>query len=133
MADQKPEDSVPAEERREHEREPMPVEAVHMYFAEPFASVITDGFRERHRQVTEKGYNAEHDSQHSMEEWAQMFGAHYREALRLAKTGNAELFQAEVVQGFALYMACMEALKANLAGQFTTKETANREPKRGRD
>lgn len=122
----------PAEQVSEHE----PVvtgevlEQTHMYFAEPFATVISGALRERMRQATEKGYNAEHDSQHSLEEWAQLFGQHYREALRLAKTGNVELFRNEVNQGLALYMACMEALTANLAGEYTTKEAARKEPKR---
>lgn len=100
----------------------------HFYFAEPFATVVGGMFQERNRQVG-KGYNAEHDSQHSLEEWAQMFGQHYREALRLAKTGNEELFFHEVTQGAALYMAAMESLVSNRAGENTTKEAANQAPK----
>lgn len=125
-----PKKEEPAEEVSEY----APAEAAdirtgaHLYFAEPFASVISGMFRERNRQAG-KGYNAEHDAQHSLEEWAQLFGQHYREALRLAKTGNQELFFHEVEQGAALYMAALEAMVSNRAGEYTTKEAANETPK----
>lgn len=102
-----------------------------LYFAEPLATVVSGMFRERSRQA-DKGFNAAHDAQHSFEEWAQMFGQHYREALRLAKTGNEELFFREVEQGAALHMAALEAMVSNRAGEHTTKATANQSPRQPR-
>lgn len=107
---------------REHEDTPIPLDTIHLYLTEPFATVVSSILRERLRQVAKLEYTAEHDAQHTPEEWAQMIGKHYREALKIAKAGHLYLFRAELIQGAALYMAALEALALDLSGRGSASE-----------